>query len=125
MIVLDAGVVIAALDGSDAHASAAKALFERHAEAHIHPVNLGEALVRPAQLGQEREAEQQLLQLGVRRAALGASHALRLARARALTGLRMPDCCALVAAEELGVPLATFDRRLADVARARGVTVLP
>lgn len=84
-----------------------------------------EALVRPAQLGQEREAEQQLLQLGVRRAALGASHALRLARARALRGLRMPDCCALVAAEELGVPLATFDRRLADVARARGVTVLP
>jgi predicted nucleic acid-binding protein len=125
VIVLDAGVVIAALDGADVHADAARALFEEHAASLIHPVNLGEALVRMVPLGQERTAARQLVQLGVQRAVLGDDHSLHLARLRAAGTLKMPDCCALVCAEEHELPLATFDRRLAEVARARGVTVLP
>lgn len=125
MIVLDAGVVIAALDGADVHAAAARALFEEHAASLIHPVNLGEALVRMVPLGQERTAARQLVQLGVQRAVLGDDHSLHLARLRAAGTLKMPDCCALVCAEEQELPLATFDLRLAEVARARGVTVLP
>lgn len=125
MIVLDAGVVIAALDGADVHAAAARALFEEHAESLIHPVNLGEALVRTVQLGQERTAARQLVQLGVQRAVLGDNHSLHLARLRAAGTLKMPDCCALVCAEEQELPLATFDRRLTEVARSHGIIVLP
>jgi predicted nucleic acid-binding protein len=49
---------------------------------------------------------------------------MRLAGLRASTGLKLPDCCALLVAEAQGAALATFDDRLARVARSRGVAVL-
>lgn len=50
---------------------------------------------------------------------------LRLARLRATTGLKLPDCCALDAALGHGASLATFDEALAAAARRLGVDVLP
>ena len=47
-----------------------------------------------------------------------------LARVRATAALTMPDACVLAQAEHLGAPLATFDKRLAREARARGTIVL-
>lgn len=47
----------------------------------------------------------------------------RLARLRAATTLKMPDCCVLLAADQLADAIATFDDRLADVARNHGLAV--
>jgi predicted nucleic acid-binding protein len=46
-----------------------------------------------------------------------------LAGLRAATGLKLPDCCVLLAAEQVGGGLGTFDDRLATAARERGVPV--
>ena len=47
-----------------------------------------------------------------------------LARVRAAASLTMPDACVLAQAEHLGTSLATFDKRLAREAAARGVAVI-
>ena len=39
--------------------------------------------------------------------------AVRLAKLRASTGLKMPDCCVLLAAADAGATVASFDGRLA------------
>jgi predicted nucleic acid-binding protein len=49
----------------------------------------------------------------------------KLAAIRAATGLKMPDCCVVLAAEQDGTDLATFDDRLASVAKTRGIRVRP
>ena len=48
---------------------------------------------------------------------------VRLAMLRAGTGLKMPDCCVLLAAEQTHGALATFDDRLATAATKRGLAV--
>lgn len=125
MIVLDAGILIAVWNRSDAHYDLARSVLETSDSAVMHSVNLGEALVYSLRQGHEARARAGLEVLRIRVADPSPDEAFSLARARATTGLRMPDCCALVTAEQLGLPLATADRRLAAVARSRGVTVLP
>ena len=125
MIVVDAGVLIALWDRSNVHFSAARDIFGAHPRSSMHPVSLGEALVHTIRNDDELWARERLPSLGVREVAVAADQGFALARARVETGLKMPDCCVLVCAEQLGVPLATFDRRLAEVARARGIVVLP
>jgi toxin FitB len=61
--------------------------------------------------------------LGVETVAIGAAAPAELAGLRASAGLKLPDCCVLLAAEQVGGGLATFDERLAAVARQRGVPV--
>jgi predicted nucleic acid-binding protein len=46
-----------------------------------------------------------------------------LAALRAGTGLKLPDCCVLQAAEQAHAGIATFDDRLAAAARELGVDV--
>nr|WP_241249661.1 type II toxin-antitoxin system VapC family toxin [Agrococcus sp. KRD186] len=122
---MDAGILIAAWNRSDVHYDLAYTVLEANASAVMHSVNLGEALVYSVRQGEEARARAALEELRIRAAEPSPDEAFSLARVRAVTGLRMPDCCALVIAEHLGLPLATFDRRLAEVARSRGVTVLP
>lgn len=125
MIVLDASVVIAHLAVHDAHSSAAFELLDTEEDLGIHPVTLAEALVRPAIEGAEVLTRSRLLgSLGIVQLAPPTDEPLALARLRAHTGLRLPDCCVLAAVEREGAELATFDARLAKVARERGVVVL-
>src|SRR2546430_2026058 len=70
------------------------------------------------------EGHQALRDLGVRSVALHDDAYLGLAELRAMTNLRLPDCCVLLAAEREEAALATFDGRLGAVADRRGVTVL-
>lgn len=123
MIVVDAGTLIALWNRDDAHHDLARSVFTARDSALMHPVTLGEALVYAVAQQHEARARAQLELLGIRTAAQAPDEAFLLARARAATGLRMPDCCALVTAEHLGLPLMTTDRRLAEVARSRGVAV--
>lgn len=124
MIVLDAGVLIAHLSVDDAHQDAAFAILDTEEELLIHPLSLAEALVHPARMGTELVDLAKIDSLGLQRREETVDEAVHIARLRAASSLKLPDCAVLVTAEAFGATLATFDRRLADVARERGVTVV-
>jgi predicted nucleic acid-binding protein len=52
-----------------------------------------------------------------------AEAALRLASLRATVGLRMPDCCVLLVAQESRASVASFDQQLRRAAAALNVPV--
>lgn len=58
-----------------------------------------------------------LRDLEVRELPFPADTAVRLATLRESTGLRMPDCCVLLAAEDAAARLASFDEQLTRAAR--------
>lgn len=125
MIVLDAGVLIAVLNKSDAHHAAAVTLLTENPPPYlVHPLNLAEVLVGPAKRGQADAVARDLSDIGVQVAELDAGEPLALARLRATWGLKMPDTCVLATAEIYNVRLATFDKRLANVA-AQADLLLP
>ena len=49
--------------------------------------------------------------------------AVRLAQLRATTGLKIPDCCVALAAEDAAAPVARFDDRLAQAAESRQLEI--
>ncbi|MHA7986552.1 type II toxin-antitoxin system VapC family toxin [Rathayibacter sp. CAU 1779] len=124
MIVLDASVVIAHFAITDSHAAEALEILDTEEELVIHPMNLAEALVRPAQTGSEVTASTHIKSIGIEPLASPMDEPLALARLRADTGLKLPDCCTLAAAIREGATLATFDVRLAAAGRAHGVEVV-
>ena len=125
MIVLDASVLIAHLDATDLHHERASALL--HDAAHetlaASPITLAEVLVGPARAGKVDRGTALLRDLDVTSVPLLEDAPVRLAVLRAGTGLKMPDCCVLVAAEQTFGALATFDDRLATAATKRGLAV--
>lgn len=126
MIVLDASVVIAMLDEGDAHhVRAVEVLTQAQARSEnfaMNPVTITEVLVGPTRAGREGRVLDDLDRLAVLETPLGSPR--RLAALRVATGLRMPDCCVLLSAEDAGgADVATFDDRLADAARGRGLCV--
>ncbi|WP_193312855.1 type II toxin-antitoxin system VapC family toxin [Georgenia subflava] len=127
MIVLDASVIIAALNPREArHADAVEVLADpRHAPFLMHTINLAEVLVGAARAGRAAELAADLAGLGIVAAEPGEGEALALATLRVQTRLKMPDCCALEVAARHRAPLATLDGSLRDAARSRGLTTLP
>lgn len=125
MIVLDACVLIAHLDGNDAHHDrATRLLIDLAGEPKITNVlTRAEVLVAAARAGRRRAVEDILDQLHVGTDELPSDSAGQLAELRAHTGLRMPDCCVLLTAERTGAEVATFDVRLGHAAVARGLVV--
>lgn len=126
MIALDAGVLIALLDGDDAHHEAAVALFTTQIDEAmtISPINLAEVLVRAAAAGRDDELLAAIESLGISVTPLPVDAAARLARLRARSTTTMPDCCALLAAQQNSGRLATFDQRLRAAAERLGLTVV-
>ena len=126
MIVVDASVLVAHLDENDAHHDAATRLLLDAADVELgaSPITVAEILVGPARIDRLSEAQAILGALGLRQVALNADAALRLAMLRAQTGLKLPDCCVLLAAHDAPAQtIATFDERLAKVARRVGLEV--
>ena len=125
MIVLDANVMIAILDGSDAHFQAAQGIFLGHTSERLvaHRVTVGETLIQPARAGRAPAAAAALAMLGV-----GyldePDDPVTLAELRASSGLKLPDCIILHAALREKAKLATFDARLAAAAARFGVDVV-
>ena len=125
MIVLDASVLIAYLDRSDTHHDAAEALLVDAVDDDLgaDPLTLAEVLVVPARMGRLETAVSALRDLDVASLPFPGNAAVRLAELRASTGLKVPGCCVLLAAEHTGASIASFDAGLAQAAEARGVAV--
>ena len=124
MIVLDASVLIAHLDGCDRHHADAQSLLETNRQVSLgaSPITLAETLVSPARAGRLADAETALQQLGVDELALGENAPRRLARLRTDTGLKMPDCCVLLAAQNRhDARVASFDTDLLKAAHKLGL----
>lgn len=127
MIVLDAGVLIAYLDGGDNHHGPAETLLAGAIDDELgaNPLTLAEVLVVPARNGRLDPTRAALHDLEVNELLFPPDTAARLARLRADTGLKMPDCCVLLAAEDADATVATFDDGLARAARDRNLRALP
>jgi predicted nucleic acid-binding protein len=127
VIILDACVLIAHFDESDAFHQDAGELLQSVADEPLgaSPMTLAEILVGPARAGRLDRATAALAQLQVSAVPLAEDAPVRLAVLRAGTSLKLPDCCVLLAAQQVsGAAIATFDARLGAVAREHGVTVV-
>ncbi len=127
MIVLDASVLIAHLNGSDPHHARAHNLLEAH---NSEPwgtgsITLAETLIYPARAGRLVDAEAALVGLDLQELPMGSGAPGRLAEMRADLGLKMPDCCVLLTAQNNEAALATFDAGLLSAAGKLGVEVVP
>jgi predicted nucleic acid-binding protein len=89
-------------------------------------MTIAEVLVGPARRGDSyvNTATRALEQIQVTELPLPPDAGRDLAKIRASSGLRLPDCCVLLSAERTHATLATFDGRLADVARRRDLMVV-
>jgi predicted nucleic acid-binding protein len=126
VIVLDASVLIAHLDGRDAHHDRARRLIGETGTVPLgaSEITLAETLVAPARAGRLDDAQSALDRLGVTRLALGEDAPTRLAQLRADTGRKLPDCCVLLAAEENEGIVASFDSDLVGTAFELGLKTL-
>ena len=126
MIVVDADVLIGYLDNDDAHHDSAVALLEREIDDQFvaSSLTLAEVLVGPTRAGRVVDALGALRDLEVSEQPLPADAAVKLAELRATTGLRMPDCCVLLAAREVQARVASWDVRLNNAAKRIGLDVV-
>lgn len=128
MIVLDASVVIAFLEPTDAHhESAAQLVVDLVAEGEhdlvLHPLTAAEVLAGFVRFGTEEQAWADLASIGfvVRGFGEGPVAALVLARTRMQSRLKMPDAVVLATALYGGGAVATYDDALRAAAQERGV----
>ena len=126
MIVLDSSVLIAYLDAEDAQHHSAESLLAREIDDEFaaNPLTLAEVLVGPSRTGRLHAALAALRDLEVAEQPFPADTAVRLARLRADTGLRMPDCCVLLAAQDSSARVAALDERLMRGAEELGLIAL-
>jgi toxin FitB len=126
VIVLDASVLIAHLDASDAHHATARALLERTGGEALgaSAITLAETFVSPARAGRLKEVESAVRQLGVEEIVIEAGAVGRLATLRAGARLKMPDCCVLLAAVDCEASIASFDEALLAAAQELGLKTL-
>jgi predicted nucleic acid-binding protein len=126
VIVLDASVLIGHLDARDPHHAKATTLLEASDAEPLgaSTITLAETLVAPARAKRLDEARAALEQLGVTELGLGEDAPARLAELRAETGRKLPDCCVLAAARQLGGSVASFDADLRKAARKLGLEVV-
>ena len=123
LVVLEAGVVIAALDTADATHAAAIASLRRHAgdDVRIPASVLAEALVSPCRRGVQKQVRETIESLGLAVVPLD-EHIAVLAddvRARRRT-VRLPDALVAATGDALDADvILTTDRRLARLPRLR------
>jgi len=123
LIVLDTSVLIAHLDDSDPHHKEARRLLEAHRAEPLgaSSITLAETLASPARARRLEDAEAALRRLKVNELPLGDGAPGRLATMRAEVGLKMPDCCVLLAAQDHKGIVASFDSGLLSAARKLGL----
>jgi len=122
-LVLDADVLISALDSSDPHHAQARALFTdwqaQDAPQLISVVNLSEVLVAPAADSRRlRAAREAIAALGVAVHQPGESIGVEAARLRCRHPISLPDGYCLATAKHAGASVASFDRKVIRAAEA-------
>ena len=127
-VILDADVLIGALDGSDPHHSHARALFtawqERDESRLMSVVNLSEVLVGPAADRERlRAARLAIVALGVAVHRPGEPIGVDAARLRRDHPISLPDAYCLATARHTGSALASFDQRVQRAARAERIAL--
>jgi predicted nucleic acid-binding protein len=121
LTVLDASVLIAYFGPGDAHAETAATMLEQAESLAASTITLAEVLVGAVRTGRAEKMLGALADLSVEEVPLDTGSAQALALLRAETGLRIPDCCVLLAADSAQAQVvATFDERLAKAATQRG-----
>ena len=116
-IVLDADVVIGALDRAASHHRASRDLFAAwHRDGTrrlLGLLNLTEVLTAPARSAQSlRTAREAIAALGVTVHAPNEAIAVDAARLRSAHPISLPDAYALATARHVGCGVMTFDRKL-------------
>ncbi len=127
-VVLDADVLIGALDGSDPHHAEAHALFtgwqERDDTRLISVVNLSEVLIAPAADRQRlRDAREAIAALGVAVHRPGEAIGVGAARLRCSHPISLPAAYCLATAHHTGGSLASFDEKVLRAARAERIAL--
>lgn len=123
---LDADVLIGALDRGDAHHTRARQLFkawnERGDSILITVINLSEVLVAPgADPERLRSAREAIAALGVRIQSATERIGVEAARLRARYPISLPDAYLLTAAKQTGSTVASFDGEIGRAATAEGI----
>lgn len=89
-------------------------------------VTLAEVLVRSIALGEEQGRVELLQEMEIHPLGVPGWRFVDLARVRASTGLKLPDCCVLLAAKQVKADaVASFDDRLRAAASDRGFALVP
>lgn len=128
MIILDADVLIGALDGADPHHSHARALFTGWQDLEesrlISIVNLAEVLVAPAADREKlRAARLAIATLGVAIHRPGEAIGVDAARLRRAHPISLSDAFCLATARHTGSALASFDQKVRRAARAERIAL--
>lgn len=126
IVVIDADVVIGALDATDAHHARARRQFETwrtdDTQRVISLLTLTEVLIAPAastpRLSAAREA---IAALEIALHTPNEAVAVDAARLRGKHPISLPDSYALATARQLGATLLSFDRRLVRTAADLGL----
>ncbi|MEU2201460.1 type II toxin-antitoxin system VapC family toxin [Isoptericola sp. NPDC019482] len=128
MIVLDASVVIAYLEPTDAHHESATELVvdlvaDGEHDLVLHPLTAAEVLAGFVRFGTEEQAWADLASIGfvVRGLGEGPAAALLIARTRMQSRLKMPDAVVLATALHHGGVVASYDDALRAAAGKHGV----
>jgi predicted nucleic acid-binding protein len=126
VIVFDASVLIAYLDAADDLHGEAETLLAGAIDDEFgaNSLTLAEVLVAPMRRGRLAVVQSALSELELNELPFPNGTAVRLARLRAATGLRMPDCCVLLAAEDAHATVASFDDQLVQAAEHRNLVTL-
>jgi predicted nucleic acid-binding protein len=126
VIVFDASVLIAHLNSSDPHHARSRSLLEALSDEPwgVNSITLAETLVYPARAGRLEEAEASLVGLDLQELLCGGGAPGRLAEMRADLGLKLPDGCVLLAAQDNDATVASFDADLLSAARKLGIEVV-
>lgn len=125
---LDADVLIGALDGSDPHHADARALFtgwqEQDVPRLISVVNLSEVLVFPAvDRPRLRAAREAIAALGVVVHQPGEAIGVEAARLRGRHPISLPDAYCLSTAKHAGGTVASFDRKVMRAAESERIAL--
>jgi predicted nucleic acid-binding protein len=126
--VLDADVLIGALDESDSHHDRSRELFlawrDQGEDTLISVINLSEVLVAPA-ADQERlrTARRAIAALGVLVHSPTEAIGVEAARLRARHPISLPDGYLLATARHTGASAVSFDRKIARAATAERIAI--
>jgi predicted nucleic acid-binding protein len=125
-LVLDADVLIGALDGNDPQHRRARALFTWWREAQdacaVSAVNLTEVLIAPAaDTSKLAAARAAIAALGITVHQPNQAIAVEAARLRKRHPVSLPDAYCLATAKHTGSALSSFDQKILKAARREGI----